>query len=91
MAKEINGLLTKYDYMLEPETNTPLEQRVIKNFGLKTGTRNRDLASPLGIGRKFVFITYIKWLTAPTPYIIHCDLIDKDQSLSNGKKVRRLS
>ena len=40
----------------------------------------------LGIGRKLDLITFVKRLTSPTTYIIHCDLIDKEQNLFNSKK-----
>ena len=32
-----------------------------------------------------MFITYVKWLTSPSTYFIHCDLVDKSQNLVNGK------
>ena len=31
------------------------------------------------------FITYVKRLTSPSTYFVHCDLIDKRQNLLNGK------
>ena len=31
------------------------------------------------------FITYVKRLTSPSTYFVHCDLIDKRQNLVNGK------
>jgi len=87
MAKEINGLFGQYKYhQLETETNKPVAQLVIKNFGAKPITLDRDLASLLGIGRKLNLITYVKRLTSPTTYFVHCDLIDKQQNLFNGKK-----
>ena len=52
LAKEIDSLFAKYKYDLETETNTPVGQLVIKNFGLKPIELDRDLANLLGIGRK---------------------------------------
>ena len=40
----------------------------------------------LGIGRKLHLITFVKRLTSPTTYFIHCVLIDKEQNLFNCKK-----
>jgi len=31
-------------------------------------------------------ITFVKRLTSPATYFIHCDLIDKKQNLFNGKR-----
>ena len=40
----------------------------------------------LGIERKLAIMTFVKKLTAPTTYFIHCDLIDTEQNLFNGKR-----
>jgi len=89
MAKEIKGLLDKYGYKhLETEINQPVGQLVIRHFG--AGTKpielDRDLANLLGIGRKLKAITFVKRLTSTTTYFIHCDLIDTEKNLFNGKK-----
>jgi len=86
LAKEIDGLFAKYSYKLETEINQPAGQLVIKNFGLKPIELDRDLAGLLGIGRKLNFITFVKRLTTPTTYFIHCDLIDTERNLFNGKR-----
>ena len=87
MAKEIDSLFDRYNYkQLETQTNQPVGQLVIKNFGAKPIERDRDLANLLGIGRKLDLITFVKRLTSPTTYIIHCDLIDKEQNVFNSKK-----
>ena len=39
----------------------------------------------LGIRRNLQFITYVKQLTSPSTYFTHCDLVDKEQNLLNGK------
>jgi hypothetical protein len=77
-AKKIDVLFDKYNYKkLETEINQPVGQLVIRNFGAKTIELDRDLANLLGIGRKLKLITYVKGLTYPTTYFVHCDLIDK--------------
>ena len=86
LAKEINDLFAKYSYELETDINKPAGQLVIKNFGLKPIELDRDLAGLLGIGRKLNLITFVKRLTAPTTYFIHCNLIDKERNLFNGKR-----
>ena len=89
LSKEIDGLFAKYQYKeLQTAINQPVGQLVIRNFGAgeKPIELDRDLANLLGIGRKLLPITFVKWLTSPTTYFIHCDLIDTEQNLFNGKK-----
>jgi len=86
LAKEIDGLFAKYKYALETEINQPVGKLVIKNFGLKPIELDRDLTDLLGIGRKLLPITFVKRLTSPTTYFIHCDLIDEEKNLFNSKK-----
>ena len=47
-------------------------------------TFSNSLLQLLGIQR-LSFITFVKRLTAPSTYFVHCDLIDKRQNLLNGK------
>jgi len=88
LAKEIEVLFAKYSYKLETEINQPAGQLIIKNFGV--GTKpielDRDLAGLLGIGRKLKTITFVKRITSLTTYFIHCNLIDEEKNLFNGKK-----
>ena len=87
MKKQIGGLFDKYHYrQLETEKNQPLGQLAIKTFGAKPIELDRDLAGLLGIGRKLDLITFVKRLTAPTTYFIHCNLIDTERNLFNGKR-----
>jgi len=87
MAKKIDGLFDNYGYkQLETEINQPVGQLVIKNFGGKPIELDRDLAGLLGIGRKLNLITFVKRFTVPTTYFIHCDLIDTERNLFNGKR-----
>ena len=86
IALEIGNLFIKYNYKLETEINQPLGQLVIKNSGSTPIELDRDLAGLLGIGRKLKFINFIKRLRSPTAYFIHCDLIDKQKNLFNGKR-----
>ena len=47
-------------------------------------TFSHGLLQLLGIQR-LSFITFVKQLTSPSTYFVHCDLIDKRQNLLNGK------
>jgi len=40
----------------------------------------------LGIGQKLSPITFVKRLTSPTTYFIHCDFIDTERNLFNSKR-----
>jgi len=87
MSKQIDGLFDRYGYkQLETEINQPLGQLVIRNFGAKPIELDRDLAGLLGIGRKLALTTFVKRFTYPTTYFIHCDLVDKQKNLFNGKR-----
>ena len=52
-------------------------------YGSNTRLSN-NLLQLLGIP-KLLPITFIKRLTSPSTYFVHCDLIDKRQNLFNGK------
>jgi len=86
IAKEIEGLFGKYNYKLETAINQPIGQLLIRNLGAKLIKLDRDLANLFGIGRKLNRITLIKRLRSPTTYFIHCNLIDKQKNLFNGKR-----
>jgi len=89
LSTEIDGLFAKYQYKeLQTAINQPVGQLVIRNFGAgaKPIELDRDLANLLGIGRKWLPIIFVKRLTAPTTYFIHCNLIDKQKNLFNDKR-----
>ena len=58
----------------------------IKNTGLKEVVLDTNLSNFLGVKPKLTIKTLVKKLTSPTTYFIHCDLIDTEQNLFNGKK-----
>jgi len=91
LVKEIDGLFAKYQYKeLQTAINQPLGQLVIRNFGAgaKPIEFDRDVANMLGIGRKFLpySFAFVKKLGSLTTYFIHCDLIDKEKNIFNGKR-----
>ena len=45
---------------------------------------SNNLLELLGI-KNTLFMTFVKRLTSPSTYFVHCDLVDKRQNLVNGK------
>ena len=87
LSKKITNLFSNLKYNgLETEINTPLGQLVINNFGAKQINLDHDLAKLFGIGQNLPLKTIIKRIMIPTSYFIHCDLIDKNNNLLNGKR-----
>ena len=58
---------------------------IIYNYDMANVKLGHNLAELLGIGANLMFMTYVKRLTSPSTYFIHCDLVDKRQNLVNGK------
>ena len=87
LAKKKTNLFSDlfYDGLLA-ETNTPLGQLVIKNIGTSKINLDHDLAKLFGTGQNLLPMTIIKRFMMPTAYFIHCDLIDKNNNLFNGKR-----
>ena len=85
--KKISDLFSEYNYRgLKAETNTPIGQLVINNFGEKQINLDHDLAKLFRIGQNLPLKTIIKRIISPTAYFIHCDLIDRNNNLFNGKR-----
>ena len=84
LAEEFNNMKKiKSSIDLIAKTNMPLRSMVINNpNNLRFSI---SLAELLGVNPALTQITAIKRLTSPTTYFIHCDLVDKDQNLLNGK------
>ena len=85
-ATEIKDIFKTCKYNLDIETNTPFGLLKIVNPGTKTITLDRDLAHLLGKNRKLNQTTYVKKLSSPTTYFVHCELIDKEKNQFNGKR-----
>ena len=69
-------------FALSAIANTPVSAMTI--FAQNNVTFSNNLLQLLGIQRLLLF-TFVKRLTAPSIYFVHCDLIDKRQNLLNGK------
>ena len=68
-------------FTISAKTHTPLGSMII--YGGNTRFSD-NLLQLLGI-QGILFSTFVKRLTAPSTYFVHCDLIDKRQNLLNGK------
>ena len=51
----------------------------------------KNMVKLLGIDPSLFLITHIKRLTLPSTYFVHCDLVNADQNLLNGKASTVLS
>ena len=84
LAEEFNNMTKiKSSTNLTAKTNMPLGSMVINNPNNLRFSVN--LVELLGVNPALTQITFIKRLTSPITYFIHCDLVDKDQNLLNGK------
>ena len=82
LVDEFNTLSAKNPkFTITAKAHTPVGSMII--YGGNTRF-SHGLLQLLGI-QKVSFITYVKRLTAPSTYFVHCDLIDKRQNLLNGK------
>ena len=59
---------------------------MINNFGEKQIDLDHDLAELFRVGQNLPLKTIIKCMISPTAYFIHCDLIDRNNNLFNGKR-----
>ena len=87
--KKITNLFTNLDYNYDGllvEKNDPLGQLVIKNIGKSRINLDHGLAKLFGTGQNLPLITNIKRVITTTAYFIHCDLIDRNNNLFNGKR-----
>ena len=74
-----------YDRLVA-EANNPLGQLVIKNNGTSRISLNDDLVELFGTDKYLPPITTIKRVITTKAYFIHCDLIDQNDNLFNGKR-----
>ena len=82
LVNEFNDLSTHNPkFVISAKVHTPIGAMII--YGGNARFSN-GLLQLLGI-RTLLPITFVKRLTSPTTYFVHCDLIDKRQNLLNGK------
>ena len=86
LASEIKHSLSKNRVPLETDIYTPTGQLVITNPHQKKIVFDSDLGNLLNLNSFTLgLITFIKKLNSAMTYYIHCDLVDKEQNLLNGK------
>ena len=87
LANEIKGAFTDQRVELKTELNTRRSVMTIFNTKGADIELSHNLAQLLGLDQLGLNrrVDYVKRLTAPTTYFVHCDLIDKRQNLLNGK------
>ena len=82
LVKEFNDLSSNNPkFRITASAHTPVGSMIINNGNTRF---SNGLLQLLGI-QKLSFITFVKRLTSPSTYFVHCDLIDKRQNLLNGK------
>ena len=82
LVKEFNDLSTNdKSFVITAKAHTSVGAMII--YGGNTRF-SHGLLQLLGI-QKLLPITFVKRLTAPSTYFVHCNLIDKRQNLLNGK------
>ena len=87
LAKEITNLLLELPYDgLNAKTNSPHGHLVIKNTGKSRISLDDNLVKLFGTDNSLPILTNIKHVMKTTAYFIHCDLIDKNNNLLNGKR-----
>jgi len=86
LGKQMKRVIT-FDHSkpFETELYTPLCQLSIKNKLERGAMFDEDLKGLLGVDRVAAERTAKINLSSPTTYFIHCDLIDKQKNLLNGK------
>ena len=85
IAAEIQSAFIPQKVDLQIELNTPAGGITVYNTGMANVKLGHNLAKLLGIGANLMFMTFVKRLTSPTTYFVHCDMVDKRQNLLNGK------
>ena len=86
LAIEIRNSLNKHRVPLQTDVNTIVGQLVITNPHQKKIVFDSYLGNLLNLKSFTLGLkTFIKKLNSATTYYIHCDLLDKEQNLLNGK------
>ena len=80
LAKEIQGAFATHQVALKTELNTPMSGMTIYNTNRGNIQITANLADLLSIEPDLNSSVYVKRLTAPSTYFVHCDLIDKRQN-----------
>ena len=86
LASEIKHSLSKHRVPLLTDIYTSVGQLVITNPQFKKIVFDSNLGNLLNLNSFAIPLkVFIKKLNSETTYYIHCDLVDKEQNLLNGK------
>ena len=81
LVKEFNELGSNKKFIISAKTQTSVGSMIIYSGNTRF---SHGLLQLLGI-QSLLPITFVKQLTSPSTYFVHCNLIDKKQNLLNGK------
>ena len=82
LVKEFNDLgANNQKFIITAKAHTPVGSMIINGGNTRF---SHGLLQLLGI-QSLSSITFVKRLTSPSTYFVHCNLIDKRQNLLNGK------
>ena len=81
----IENMFKAFNIKIPTQINQPTGEMIIYNTTIHKIMLDTDLAELFGINRELQRINYVKRLNSATTYFIHCDLVDTDQNLLNGK------
>ena len=82
LVEEFNVIGTNaQNFTIKAKAHKPVGSMVIHSGNIRF---SHGLLQLLGL-QKLSPITFVKQLTTPRTYFVHCDLIDKKQNLLNGK------
>ena len=85
LAKKMKEAFKAYKVHLDIDLNTPFSGMIVHNPNNADIRVTQNLADLLDIQTDLKGNVYIKRLTSPQTYFVHCDLINKRQNLLNGK------
>ena len=85
----VNSLVEEFNVLGKSNSNFTIEAKVLKPVGSMVIRSDNirfshGLLQLLGL-QKLTPITFVKQITTPSTYFVHCDLVDKKQNLLNGK------
>ena len=88
IAREFEDALKKDNVELKTNTYTPTGALLLQNndfMGQYKIEISEELVKLLNIEQNLPWIRFVKKLTSPSTYFVHCDLVDREKNLLNGK------
>ena len=80
-----NTFKEAFGITIPTQINQPTGVMTIYNTTGNKMLLDKHLSDFLSFDKELKLISFIKRLNSPTTYFIHCDLVNKDQNLVNGK------